>query len=94
MIIGPVVIEGKIHLIEPESGSTAVATYGFGPGKTPSPDKVREAIKQSTAAAPPGFRPMTEDEFFNKVVVKEATGTEGKFAVPADFRFAEDPAAN
>lgn len=87
---GPVMIEAKVHLVNPDNGSTAEVTYSFPPGRAPSAEDIAKAIDAAGKAGKKhGMAPMGPSTFFNAVLVKEKTGRVGNFAVPLEFGFPE-----
>lgn len=87
---GPVMIEAKVHLVNPDNGSTAVVTYSFPPGRAPSAEDVAKAIAEAgNAGKKHGMAPMGPSTFFNAVLVKRKTGRVGNFALPREMDFPE-----
>lgn len=90
-IIGPVQLEAKIHVINPDTGGHGTLTYSFPPGKAVTEDQVRNAIVKSVAKlSDQGFYLMGESTFFNHVLIKEKFGQVGNFAVDSDFQYTEN----
>ena len=91
MITGPIEIDVKVHLLHPETGDTAIVTYGLSPGKVPGADSIREALNASLKAGERhGMVLMGAETFFNHVLVKKKFGRVGNFATPSEFRYDHD----
>ena len=87
---GPVQLEAKVHLVNPDTGAQAVVTYSFPPGRAPTEEEISRAIGEAAVAGEPhGMLPMGPRTFFNAVLVKEKTGRVGNFAVPREMYFPE-----
>lgn len=87
---GPVQLEAKVHLVNPDTGAMAVVTYLFPPGRAPTEEEISKAIVEAAVAGEPhGMLPMGPRTFFNAVLVKEKTGRVGNFAVPRGMYFPE-----
>lgn len=90
MVIGPITLEAKVHFAKDDEGLIGSANVGLAPGQPATVEALHRAVGQTFAALPEGFRLLTPDEFFNKVLVKEKTGRTGNFATPASFHYDAD----
>ena len=87
---GPVQLEAKVHLVNPDTGAMAVVTYSFPPGRAPTEEEISNALDEAAAAGVPhDMMLMGPHTFFNAVLVKEKTGRVGNFAVPRGMYFPE-----
>ena len=87
-VLGPAQIEAKVHFVHPETGNTAVATFGFPPGQPVTSEDIERALRKSSeAVAEHGYVLMGPNSFFNHVIVKEKTGRVGNFALPRSFDY-------
>ena len=84
---GPVVVELKVHLINPDTEQRAVMTVGLGAGKYPTPQDVEERIEQLKGEIEhhaPGFELMDRREFMADLM-EEHSGHRMHVACPKDW---------
>lgn len=87
-VLGPVTLEAKIHVINPETGDMGVVTYNFSPGQPVTEESIEESMQAANdAVVEHGMLLMAPYTFFNHVLVKEKTGRVGNFAVPNSFHY-------
>lgn len=86
-MIGPFTFEIFLHVVNEEAGATGKVVLSTAPGRIPTEEDLHRLFGKALAALPEGFRLMDGEEFFNRVLVKEHTGREGNFAVPAACNF-------
>lgn len=87
LLVGPVTFDVKVHVANDEDSVIGAVTVGLAPGKPVTHRSLLRAIGQALEALPDGYRLLSGDEFFNKVLVKEKTGRTGNFATPAGFGY-------
>lgn len=81
---GPVEVELKVHLMNPETEQRAVMTYGMPPGKYPSAQDIDERIKKlgrEVSEHAPGFELMDRREFMADMM-EERSGHRMHVACP------------
>jgi len=84
---GPVVVELKVHLMNPETEQRAVMTYAMPPGKYPSAQDIDERMKKlgrEMNEHAPGFEPMDRREFMADIL-EERSGHRMHVACPPEF---------
>ncbi|ENV00390.1 hypothetical protein [Acinetobacter variabilis] len=82
----PITLELSIYALNEETGTQAIVKANLPIGQYPTPDTIRDVIKQAEDALPEGYALMNKSEFFNTYLQEQHGATE-TFATPGSPEF-------